>query len=505
MVVIRSAIRRAAPGAALVLLLAALPAKCDPANALLQFLQPGSRPSLALGGDPFLSPLSDELGWWRTLDPGAGSRIRFIRTENAPITPRLMQGDGRLTGHRSDLIATRRYGAAERSAVIMAGLTRQQAMVSWNPAANEATLNGHGTGLMGGARLSNRPAGLTMQVAGPIWQDNDATTGATTHLGLRYAWKQRLTLQLAWERSNEPVALAGLIENEPIAASLNLRREALVYDGNLRLWGGVIAEGRYRRTLTMRKQAITNRHRYEVAPDGTSVQHQIGLIWRHERRGGLLARLTQLDHDLGGDAFWGGLRFGELNYARFDIRSLLLAGEFKPTARSRILFEREQCELEGAGRLEIESWPFTSGLVDLLGLRRIYRGTAHVDWTRWHLGCSISRSDKEIRLGLTWYRLEPQAHLVSWRPLFLVFGRTDVRTWDLDISRIDLAALSAGIGLPLGRFACNLSFLQFFHAKIDRIRTPGPGSPGPGIETPAPTPHGWIGGSYAIASLELAW
>src|SRR5262249_45202573 len=66
------------------------------AGEITPLLQPGSRAALGLGGDPFLSPLLDECGWWS--EPGFTTslvaRVRSVASE--PLTRRATQGGGSL-------------------------------------------------------------------------------------------------------------------------------------------------------------------------------------------------------------------------------------------------------------------------------------------------------------------------------------------------------------------------------------------------------------------------
>src|SRR6185503_20170417 len=158
-----------------------------------------------------------------------------------------------------------------------------------------------------------------------------------------------------------------------------------------------------------------------------------GAVWRGPRGSRLLLRRTDHRARFEADASWAGGRFGHLNYAHVDARSWLGAAEW-PVPRGRALLDFESARGRVQARAEVESWPFTDALADLLGARRIARGVGSMRWEVTHAGIERAvRRTTSVRAGLAWYDLRPEAEIESWRPLFLVFGRTDVQREVLDV------------------------------------------------------------------------
>ncbi len=479
---------------------AASVARAGTAGAVFDLLRPGSHTAVGLGGDPFRSPLLDECGWWA--EPGF-SRAPIARVESyagQPIAPRFMPGEGDLsTGEMSwrALGATRLAGRP----VLLAGLLARPRFRGSFEAANGAMrFVSSGTRADGALRIESVLPGLSVQLAGPLWTDGGERRGTSLGAGLRWQATPSLTAQASWGRSREPEVARSDLYGQPIAASLNLRSERGRFDVRLTPLSWLALEGSLGRTryapLAPRGTAIV----YQIEPGGTSRFDQATFRLSPARGVTALARWTRSGFDVNADLSWAGERFGQMNVARAESRSTLIGLQRVGRGGARVLLDVERVEANGRARVAVESWPFTPTLLDLLGLRWTGKAWAEARWTRLHAGGERALGRKARgRVGLGWYDIAPEARFESWRPMFLVFGRTDYREGRLDAHRVQLGAASLGFERPLGGLELALGVEQFVFAKaFETRRAAVPGAPSaggaPGVARDEPA-NGWPGGT----------
>lgn len=313
------------------------------------------------------------------------------------------------------------------------------------------------------------------------------------------------TAQAAWSVSHRPDELRSSLKGEPLSASLNLRSEQLRGDARVRLPARIALElsaggERYRPGSPRRPVP-----EYQMGPGGSSTSGQLSLEWAIAGASRVLVRHTRGKLDLEGETSWGGERFGQLNYARADLRSWLAATDARVGPATRLLLDVEHARADGVARGVLETWPFTTGIEDLLGLRRIGRAKMDAAWNRAHAGVerTLGRGSGRLQLGASWFDLAPTGSVESWRPAFLVFGRADYRVERLSIHRAQLAAASLGLDWRLGSVECGLAVEQFVFAKAFQTAAPPAatgGTPAPPA-SPAVGHGGWPGGTTFELSL----
>jgi hypothetical protein len=106
------------------------------------------------------------------------------------------------------------------------------------------------------------------------------------------------------------------------------------------------------------------------------------------------------------------------------------------TVKRSAFFEIELMDWDGFSRGHLEFWPFTSGFIDLLGLRRYYISETEGWIRRFHFGGRRRLNERWIGSGgINMICIKPEAELSHWRPAFLVFGKTDEKNHSLDITK----------------------------------------------------------------------
>ncbi len=493
--------------AALVLVALASVVTAQPLGGVLDYLHLGSRCSLGLGGDPFLSPLSDQCGWWSRVQTGS-DRLTWRQVDYQPVTRRGSGGDGELVQRLPDLVLTRRLHHRGWDLHLQGELARPRQDFAWNGQTDRMQVRGDGTVLAGGFRLGGLVPGLTLQAIAPLWRSTPGGSGADRGFGVRYAHLDWIEAQAHLSRSPHDESFLGVFSGEPVATSLNLLAEQSRYDVRLRLAPRLAAEVSYASTGLGAIQARSTAETYEFIPNGTAIQRQAGLLFEPWSGSRLLLRYTDLDLDLAARAYWGGQRFGLLKYARGTTVSRLVAWQARWGRGWRVLCDAERARMSGATYGKVDSWPFTDLLIDLLGISRSFKGDADLRWTRWHVGLEKTTRRGLLQGGVNWYDLQPEAHLKTWLPYLFGMGQQDVQYHDLTTRRIRLAAVSLGFALPVDSWLFSTRVHQFVYVSSSGADSDdGSGGQQPPPDDPPAAsddgPSGWIGGTFLSTSISV--
>jgi hypothetical protein len=350
-----------------------------------------------------------------------------------------------------------------------------------------------------GARVPELVRGLTAQVTVPAWNPAGGRT-AGVGIGVRWRGPAFLLTQAAFERTRVPEVAAFDLYQSPWSVPLNLYSYRYSLDGQARLPAHFALDGSWSHSTYQEAEPRTLEQVHELAPGGTSRQERVTVRWGDDRRTRALARWSHFDLDLRAVASWGGELWGDFSYARAQVHSWLAGLEHRRPGGSRWLLEVESAHAEGKGRASVETWPFTSTAVALLGVTRIYRAQGSADLVRLHAGFERSLgAGVHGQAGVSWYDLDTEGVFESWQPVFLVFGKTDDRCDTLDVTRLQLAAVSLEFRAEWGRTGAGLQLQQFVYAHS----TKRPGAPGgPSADDPtARLRRTWPGGTALGFSL----
>ena len=492
----------AAPLALVIVLLAlAAPAGAGTGD-LLDLLQPGSHPDVGLGGDPFPGPFEDAWGLWSDMGftPRWGSRL------DAGLSIPIGFGSGGASGRveTSSLRWTTAAGTTigKRALLGAVRIAGPRWNGNWRGSPGPFHVGGAGGQVIVGARLADLLPGLTLQGIAPVAYpggENAATGGA----GLRYRVGPRLQAQASLSRTRMPEAFEWRPYDEPISASVNLRTDRYALDGSVRPWRRLAIDFStawgFQGEITPRD----TRPNYEVNPHGRSTSQQVSADWSVLGTRRLLLRWTGSDLDMRGTASLRGLEFGELTYFRSTLSSWLGGIEVPVHSRTRIVLDAEQANLQAQARGVVQGWPFASGLEQLLGLRMIGKATGSARWTRWHAAVE-HRMWFDLQGGVTWYDLQPRATLTTWRPLVIVFGQTDLQVHELNARRVQLGALSLGLGGSRNGWRVALRARQFVYARVLPGQGPATATvPGQGNASHRRRP--WPGGTQVEFTLARSY
>jgi len=190
--------------------------------------------------------------------------------------------------------------------------------------------------------------------------------------------------------------------------------------------------------------------------------------------------------------------YAKITAFRLDINSFFAAVEHYSSDREeRLLTEIEWLEWEGYGRGHVEFWPFTTGLIDLLGLRRYFIAMTSGHLYRLHVGGRRRLTDSfSFAGGFNLMDVYPEAEVRHWRPAFLVFGVADEQHHELDIRRILAGMIHLSVKYRYASGTVGYSFAQGIPIKVWR-REVVVEEPPPVVE-PVEKAKGYGGGFHRI-------
>ena len=129
------------------------------------------------------------------------------------------------------------------------------------------------------------------------------------------------------------------------------------------------------------------------------------------------------------------------------------------------------------GRGHVDSWPFTSTLIDLLGMRGYFKGEIKADIEKYSILYNLNIPDKsKINFICDYLTINPDGYLLTWRPAFLVFGVADKKRYNIDINYIRLLSLQMLYVFSISGVDFHLSLMQLIPISTkktkDRAQTP---------------------------------
>ncbi len=340
-------------------------------------------------------------------------------------------------------------------------------------------------------------------MSGPVGNGSGDIARSSLGAGVRFRPRAPVAVQCHWEQRRYPEILHTGFFDQAWSASLNLRSDLLRTDGRVILLRGLLWEASALRAWYREAGEAAAPQQYALAPRGSASADQMSLTWTVQRMGTALVRRSRATADVEGNASYGGERFGRLSYARCDLESYLFAIQPASSGPWRAFAEAEIVSLEGKARAKVETWPFTPTLVDLLGHRRICEADGRARWTRWHIAAERGLgAGFAAKAGVSWYDIRPQFVVDSWRPAFLVFGRSDFQRDELEVNRVQLATVSAGASYAAPGWGVDLAVQQFVFARANDDRARGSGDAGP-APTQKKSAGGAPGGTRVLVAMTL--
>ena len=482
-------------------------AAAQTAETALDLLHAGSRQALGLGGDPFLSPLDDECGWWSTVTAPPKGSVALRMQDYSPLPSASGGESGALYARRGALDFSIRQRFGSRTLILKTSVNSPASEVAFGKEEGRLSLSSGGSAGRGWIRLTDPLPGSTLQVEAPLW--SDTVQGAPSRMAVGYRWdlKSCLRIQGTYAQGEFPLGGMGYLLEEPIPFGLNLAVES--YDYDLRLMPSQalrIEASAGIAHIAERQDKLPGTEGYEFMPQGRTEDWQFSVFLRMFDRHQLLVRQTRFRMDTDARFYLAGMQFARLSYLRADLESWLLAWDGRLTASTRILGDVEFVHLQGKTYGYVESWPFTDGIIDLLGMQQNVRARGQAHWTRAHLGMAHEAKVGMWECGVNFYDVDPELQMLTWQPVVLGMGWRDVHEYELLGARARLLAVSLGCTIPAFGWELSAGLQQFVLAKsegdlVDHTEAGGSGSTGGGAPSERPSRGGTffhLGLSYSF-------
>jgi len=309
------------------------------------------------------------------------------------------------------------------------------------------------------------------QMAGAVKVGTAPGVKADLHLVAGLHFNRWGALNAGWKREYHQPRLEARWRGEEVSIQADAHRESAT------IWMRSPEIGRFSGALRLHRTSWVRRHRNESEPvlepwgSGQGFQGLIltqagdwiaGLGVR-----GLWTRLKAYGMD-------GSYPYAKVTDGRVDFLGTFFSAQLHPTARrGGLTAEVERLEWRGRARGHIEFWPFTSGLVDLLGLRRYFLAETQGYLWRIHAGCSRGLGVKGQWSGaVNLMDIHPSGWIEHWKPTYLVFGRDDVQLHSLMTYRLLAGTVHLSVGWTFSSVIISYSVAQVVLLKTWRHATP---------------------------------
>ena len=136
-------------------------------------------------------------------------------------------------------------------------------------------------------------------------------------------------------------------------------------------------------------------------------------------------------------AYYQSQRFSKITQIRYHDEQFALGLKYQRNRHHYISFAYTRTVPAFYSRGHVDSWPFTSTLIDLLGMRQYFIGDIKINVDKYSILYNVDINNKsKIKITCDYFSAYPQGYFLTWRPLFLVFGITDEKTKNIVIENI---------------------------------------------------------------------
>jgi len=224
-------------------------------------------------------------------------------------------------------------------------------------------------------------------------------------------------------------------------------------------------------TATMQNNYITNHRTIDVSgsiliPFGTNYQRNIMISLFPENQFTINLSYYNRTHDLAGYFYDSYQVFGKITEQKDHsdfYQSEVLYRTQSHNIGMRFGWARGMMRMNG----HVESWPFTSTLIDLLGLR--YNVKSNLDYDLFRVGASYSytNSNWHFSLNSSFERIHPDGRAKTWEPDIFVFGVKNKNVYTLSTNSRDGIYLGLQVSKSVGQmFTLAYEFHQYIPLEL---------------------------------------
>ncbi len=307
------------------------------------------------------------------------------------------------------------------------------------------------------------------------WRDQGRPESA---FGLRADPLRWVSAAVSWQRRAQDLDVLGVHGGDQLDLTVDAATETV--EGWLRVdpwpWIGVEASVARRLWIAGNTQGLTP----TLLPWGDDLRSAgfVRATWR-----GMRLSLGARWFDAGLQAYGrkGEYNFAKLTKADLGVDSRVVQLKVPLGEQDEfVVATGEWGWIDGAVRGHTEFWPWTSGWIDYLGLRRYGRGEFGAQFTRLHAGWQQPVSERVIvqagvqTVALTFDRTGEFEH---WRPAVLIFGKEDVQLATMKLRQVTVAQLNLGVVYQGNGWSLAYAFSQLLPVSSAEWREAGEGEP----------------------------
>lgn len=272
-------------------------------------------------------------------------------------------------------------------------------------------------------------------------------------------------LDLHTGRTGEMLDLDGVFWGEAISVSFRTDRTVSGLSGRLEIFENVAVLAGYK-DLEFDETESEPDQRFNSQIFGSAEYRHQGIILGKTNRAYLQLMVSDFKGAGRLDFYQNGTRFGQIAKFRGEFKRWQFAAGLPGWPHNwRLALERLKGKAEFAGH--VESWPFTDPLVNLLGLRRNFKGNAEVSlWRLSARGETAFVAGTELFAMIDLYRVYPELRFVDWTPPFMIFGVSDMDHYKDKYKRIDFGRAQIRLTKMIGRFLIGYDISQLFPISV---------------------------------------
>jgi len=218
----------------------------------------------------------------------------------------------------------------------------------------------------------------------------------------------------------------------------------------------------YQKNYLKQHKNLFSQSDYVLNPGGEGDKWRISAIVNLQKRLKFILSSEQETFDSYGRFYYNDLQFGKITRFKFDKIDYFFRLYYQLSNFHTINGGYGWIDFDGTTKGHIESWPFTSTLIDLLGSRAYFRTSGDLLLTNVIFGYQYSQMDLfKFGINLKYINIKPDGNLFTWKPAFLVFGVEDLNSYFVKYKTIDGLILKLGSTYRFKKINVYFSFGQF--------------------------------------------
>jgi len=220
---------------------------------------------------------------------------------------------------------------------------------------------------------------------------------------------------------------------------------------------------------------------YEIDTNGENSNYKSNLKYHLNRSLAFDISVERSEYHNEMDLYHVSQTFGHISRTFFMSESYKICSEYIIKKRLKFDLSYKRIVINGASRGHVDSWPFTSYLVQSMGPKFYGKGSGKLrsDNLLGNISGKFGNaSNYGLSFGLNHYT--PDWKLTSWNPAFMGIGIMNKRMYYNSINSADVASLGLSLNVDVAKFRMSYSGTQYIPLSIKKDKAqsiPEPGEP----------------------------